>query len=115
MDVSSYEDMSDLLLISDMLITDYSSSAGDFALLNKPIILYQEDREAYVKEDRTFYFDIDKSPYWVVKNQEELFSKNNNFTDEDVKINCKKVLDFYVTNESGESSGKIIEYMMLIK
>ena len=41
-DMSTYRDIADLLIISDMLITDYSSSAGDFALTNKPIILYQD-------------------------------------------------------------------------
>jgi CDP-glycerol glycerophosphotransferase len=71
-DVTKYEDMRDLLLITDLLITDYSSSAGDFALLKRPIILYQSDREKYLQDDRTFYFDIDTSPFTVVFNQEEL-------------------------------------------
>jgi CDP-glycerol glycerophosphotransferase len=39
--------MSELLLITDLLITDYSSCAGDFALLGKPIFLFQSDIEEY--------------------------------------------------------------------
>ena len=54
--------MADLLLIADMLITDYSSCAGDYALLKRPMVLYQADRQEYLERDRTFYFDIDESP-----------------------------------------------------
>ena len=78
MDVSGYEDMADLLLISDMLITDYSSCAGDFALLRRALVLYQPDRQEYVENDRTFYFDIDESPYIVAQNQQELESPFSN-------------------------------------
>ena len=49
--VTSYEDMADLLLISNMLITDYSSSVGDFALLHRPIIIFQNDREEFIKNE----------------------------------------------------------------
>ena len=37
-DATSYPEMNELMLISDLLITDYSSSAGDFPLTNKPVI-----------------------------------------------------------------------------
>ncbi|MGF1889746.1 CDP-glycerol glycerophosphotransferase family protein [Photobacterium profundum] len=58
-DVSSYNDINDLFLISDILITDYSSVFFDFALLNRPIYFYMYDREHYEKEARGFYLDID--------------------------------------------------------
>lgn len=112
MDVSSYEDMADLLLISDMLITDYSSCAGDFALLRRPLVLYQADRQEYLEKDRTFYFDIDESPYFVAQNQEQLESIIADMTPEKVAENCDEILEFYGDCETGhaaESVAKIIK------
>ena len=71
-DMTKYEDMSDLLLISDCLITDYSSCAGDFILKKKMILLYQPDYDEYVHNEREGYFDIEDSPYLVGKNTEEI-------------------------------------------
>jgi CDP-glycerol glycerophosphotransferase len=44
-DVSEYPDLVDLYLISDALITDYSSSMFDFALTRKPMLFYVYDFE----------------------------------------------------------------------
>ena len=103
-EVSFCEDMADLLLISDMLITDYSSCAGDFALLKKPIILYQSDRKEYEEYDRGFYFKMEDSPYYIAENQEELENIILEMDDEKAEKNCEDILEFYRTNESGKSS-----------
>ena len=47
LDVSSYDDINDLYLISDVLVTDYSSVFFDYANLNRPMIFYMYDRELY--------------------------------------------------------------------
>lgn len=112
LDVSNYEDMSDILLISDILITDYSSCAGDFALLNRPIILFQNDRENYLEKDRTFYFDIDKSPFKVAMNQFEIISFIKNLDDFDAKKNCEEILQFYGSHETGKASYAIVDYII---
>ncbi len=51
-------DINELTLISDLLITDYSSVCMDFALLGKPCIFYAFDLESYEKE-RSFYYDYE--------------------------------------------------------
>ena len=61
-DVTAYPEMSDLLLAADLLITDYSSSAGDFALLNRPMILFQPDLDDFTASDRNMYFNLRTSP-----------------------------------------------------
>lgn len=111
-DVTAYEDMCDLLMISDMLITDYSSSAGDFALLERPIILFQNDRKEYMENDRTFYFDIDESPYMVAMNQDELIDKIRDMDITAVPQNCRDILEFYGTCETGKSSEAVVNYMI---
>ncbi|MTV91524.1 CDP-glycerol glycerophosphotransferase family protein, partial [Streptococcus pneumoniae] len=47
-DVSQYSDMQELLLLSDILITDYSSSMWDFSLSFKPCFLYTPDLKDYL-------------------------------------------------------------------
>lgn len=47
MDFSDYQDINELLYITNILITDYSSNIYDFSLLNRPIILYTFDLDEY--------------------------------------------------------------------
>ncbi len=112
MEVSSYEDMADLLLVSDILITDFSSSAGDYALLHRPIVLFQSDYDEYVEKDRGFYFDMKDSPYYIAKNQEELEQILTDMTPEAVTKNCDDILKFYGTTETGISSEVIAKRMI---
>ncbi|MDN6291169.1 MAG: CDP-glycerol glycerophosphotransferase family protein, partial [Tetragenococcus koreensis] len=109
LNVSDFEDMSDLLLVSDILITDYSSSAGDFALLDRLVILFQNDRDEYISKDRKLYFDIDESPYLVALNQEELNGLLCNYYKLDIEKNCKDILSFYGSYETGQASERIAE------
>lgn len=55
-DVSDHPDMNDLMLVSDVLVTDYSSAIYEFALLGRPIAFFAPDHDAYEAE-RGFYFD----------------------------------------------------------
>lgn len=73
-DVSAYEDISHLYLISDMLITDYSSVFFDYANLCRPIIFYMYDLEKYNKSMHDFYLSFDELPGGIAHNQEELLS-----------------------------------------
>lgn len=57
-DVSKYDDIAELYLISDILITDYSSVFFDFANLKRPILYYTYDLEKYENVLRGFYIDI---------------------------------------------------------
>lgn len=57
LDVSYVGDMADLLAVADVLVTDYSSSMFDFALTDRPTILYQGAQDAYLTARGT-YFDI---------------------------------------------------------
>ncbi|MDZ5254378.1 CDP-glycerol glycerophosphotransferase family protein [Clostridium sp. LIBA-8841] len=71
-DVTSYDDIQELLSVSDILISDYSSLMFDFALSEKPCFLYVPDLDEYTKADRKLYFDIKALPFISVKNNIEL-------------------------------------------
>ena len=58
--VSKYDDISELYLISDILITDYSSVFFDFANLKRPMLFFTYDLEKYRDVLRGFYIDIEK-------------------------------------------------------
>lgn len=70
-DVSDYEDISELYIISDMLITDYSSAFFDYANLKRPMIFYAYDLDHY-RTTRGLYFDYQKVPGPIVKDNNEL-------------------------------------------
>ncbi|SDQ14436.1 bifunctional glycosyltransferase/CDP-glycerol:glycerophosphate glycerophosphotransferase [Virgibacillus salinus] len=59
-DFSLYDDIAELYLVSDILITDYSSVFFDFAHLKKPILFYTYDIEKYRDELRGFYFNMEE-------------------------------------------------------
>lgn len=106
-DASNYPDMSDLLAISDILITDYSSSAGDFILQARPVILFQPDRRVFTENDRQLLFDVDDSPFIVAKTYDELISVICSLGSIDIKNNCRKILEMYQAYEPGDASEKV--------
>lgn len=103
-DVSDYPDMADLLLVTDLLITDYSSCAGDFLLTGKPVVLAHFDRESYQSKDRQLWVDPEKAGYLVARNQQELNEMMRKIDTYDHKNIDEKVLQFYGTKESGHAS-----------
>lgn len=70
-DATAYPDMQELLCAADLLITDYSSSMFDYALMGKPIVRFATDIEAYQK-DRNFYFPLERLPFPLARSNEEL-------------------------------------------
>jgi CDP-glycerol glycerophosphotransferase len=58
-DVTRYPDITDLYLISDVLITDYSSVMFDFAGTGRPMLFFTYDLESYRDSVRGFYFDFE--------------------------------------------------------
>lgn len=109
-DVSAYPEMSDLLLISDLLITDYSSSAGDYVLLDRPVILYQPDLDAFMKSDREMYFDIRSCPYVRAESEAALMRLLGDF--ESIPADGSAVRAFYGVSETGKSAGAVAEWIV---
>ncbi len=73
--VSNYDDINDLYIISDMLITDYSSVFFDYANLSRPIIFYMYDFEEYKNKMRDFYLSIEDLPGPIVKDEVNLLKE----------------------------------------
>ena len=108
-DVTAHPEMSDLLLISDLLITDYSSSAGDFALLDRPVVLYQPDVETFAAADRAYYYDPRTSPYARAESEEELLKLLSRF--DRIPAGSEPMKQFYGVTESGRSAQNVAEWI----
>lgn len=107
MDVSEWPEPSELLLITDMLITDYSSIGGDFMLLNRPVIYFQPDRQGYEAERNGLYFDPEQSPLVVAHDENELLDIIAHPFD--APTNCRAVLDFFRCRETGRAAEIVAE------
>lgn len=112
LDVSDYNEMAELLMISDMLVSDYSSSVGDFILLNRPILLYQPDYDDYKRNCRNFNFDLKESGYIVAYTMDEIYSIIERIDDFDFTTINKNIMDRFGIHESGKSA-EIIAYRLI--
>ena len=111
MDVTAWPEMSELLLVTDMLVTDYSSCGGDFALLRRPVFLYHADVEDYLRQSRSFYFDVEKSPFLVAHSQAELERLIDETGPEQARENCEALDRFFGTTETGHASEAVCRYI----
>lgn len=92
-DVSGMDDINQLYLAADVLITDYSSVFFDYANLERPILFYMYDYEQYKNEMRDFYFDIHMLPGPVLIEQEDVLISLKNLSDTVDKFE-KKYMEF---------------------
>lgn len=109
-DMTRYHDMQELLCISDMLITDYSSSMFDYAMLRRPCLLYATDVEEY---DRGYYYNFNELPFPLARNVEQLVAIIDEFDSEKYKSD----LDAFLQNrlglmERGVAAKALAEWMM---
>ncbi|HEY9498112.1 MAG TPA: CDP-glycerol glycerophosphotransferase family protein [Terrimesophilobacter sp.] len=73
LDVTSYPEVSELFLVADALVTDYSSVMFDFSVTGKPIYFFTPDLDRYREVLRGFYFDLlPVAPGPVVQTSDEL-------------------------------------------
>ena len=108
-DMTRYHDMQELLCISDMLITDYSSSMFDYAMLRRPCLLYATDVEQY---DRGYYYDFSELPFPLAQSGDELVKLIANFDFESYLAE----LDHFLANtlgmkEHGTAAKELAEWM----
>lgn len=110
------EDINELYLISDMMITDYSSVMFDYAILERPMMFYPYDIEHYQEELRGFYFDYNEVPGPIVYTSNDLYvaiteffikKKFNIYTNSLKKFACQ--FSYLEKGTSSKEIAKIIE------
>ncbi len=116
-DGGQYPEATHLYLISDILITDYSSAIFDFAITQKPMILYAYDRKEYEKEFG-LYFNYEKlAPCDICKNSISLVESIKDIENFYKKYGekYKQFKNLYLEAEKGNASEKVIDIMFNIK
>lgn len=110
--VSDYPHLNDLMIISDLLISDYSSIYFDYSILHRPMLCFAYDIDEYIR-NRGMYIDIRKElPCSIVQSEEELFSEIHRVFEEYKEL-CKKTVKFqekYVS-EYGSAAKKTCDYL----
>jgi len=111
-DVSTHEDIRELYLISDLLITDYSSVFFDYANLKRPMIFFVYDIESYRDNLRGFYFDFEKdAPGPLVKTTEEIISTISDLNSKEFVLpeNFNNFYDKYCSLEDGKATERVVQ------
>lgn len=110
--VSDYDDINELYILGDLLITDYSSVFFDYSILKRPMIFYMYDLEEYQHELRDFYFDIKELPGPIVEKEKDLVKAIKEM--EHFKYD-KKYEDFnnkYTYLDDGNASKRVVKELI---
>jgi len=67
-DLTGAPGQNDILRVIDLLITDYSSLCFDAVALERPVVIYAFDEEAYMADDRGFYKPLRELPPGPIAN-----------------------------------------------
>ncbi len=111
----SNADINELMLISDCLMTDYSSLMFDYANLNKPMIFFAYDLQEYSNETRGFYQDYQKMICGEnIKNTKDLVKILKNFTNYTQRYSEQRKLfsEVYCPYDDGKVSEKIVKNIL---
>lgn len=110
-DCSDYPSEQELMMISDILITDYSSIMIEFAILDKPILFFVYDLDNYLATERGFYYDFKKTvPGKLVYNSDELTDsiKDGDFDKNKMSSFVKTQFDAI----DGQSSKRVVDFIL---
>lgn len=113
---SKYNDIADLFLVSDVLITDYSSVFFDYANLKRPILFYTYDLEKYRDTLRGFYINMETEvPGPLLRDSDEVISTLQNLdqVEKQFKGNYDRFYDKYCGWEKGTATKKVVERVFL--
>ena len=113
LDVTDYPDIQELLSITDICITDYSSTIYDYILTRNPGFLYVPDIQKYQKI-RGFYYPLSETPFTVSSDNDELILNINNFD----LSNYKNKVEYFLKDkgciEDGCASKRIVDFLVTI-
>lgn len=109
-DASPYSDINDLLLVADVLVTDYSSVIFDWYLLNKPVVYFTYDLAEY-EAGRGLYYEFSEYVYGrIATNDIELVEA---IKEEDLSLENRKAFGKkFMSACDGKSSLKTISWIL---
>jgi CDP-glycerol glycerophosphotransferase len=110
------QDIADLYLVSDMLITDYSSVMFDYSILNRPMFFFMYDLESYRDELRGFYSNvIEEIPGPISKTTAELINDIKGYDPGLYKDKYNAFRHKYNKKDDGKASKRIIDRILELR
>ncbi|MGN7312580.1 bifunctional glycosyltransferase/CDP-glycerol:glycerophosphate glycerophosphotransferase [Alkalicoccobacillus gibsonii] len=113
---SDYDDIAELYLVSDILITDYSSVFFDYANLNRPILFYTYDLDKYRNDLRGFYIDFEQeAPGPILLESEQVIDsiERINEVQEEYRVVVTNFKSKFCHLDDGLAAKKIIKNVLL--
>ena len=104
---TAYPDVQELILVADVLISDYSSVVVDGMLAGKTVFIYAKDFDTYPKE-RGFAPHFFELPYKVNKSEAELFKCIKNYNAAAMEPKIKRFLDMVKPFDDGHASEAVV-------
>jgi CDP-glycerol glycerophosphotransferase len=114
-DASNHSDIRELYVISNLLITDYSSVFFDYANLKRPMFFFVYDIDSYRDELRGFYFDFEaEAPGPLVKTTDELIAEIKQVDNKTYQLTDMFIKRFTYL-EDGNATKRVVEQVFLSK
>lgn len=110
LDVSAFPDTQQLLCAADWLITDYSSIVWDYALTDRPLLLYTPDLDDYCSE-RGFYVDIRDWGFPLCRTMDELMAIIPEILSGSYKNGSEYHRELLGSYESGHSCKELLAFI----
>lgn len=110
-DTTDYDDIQELLVISDILVTDYSSSMFDAIFCAKTCLLYAKDLEDYTAKERRLYFDIEALPFLLARDERHLAEIITSFDDDKYRHSTSEFVNRIGSAETGNACKTISDYI----
>lgn len=114
--VSSYSDITDIYIVSDICMTDYSSVFFDYANLKRPILFYMYDLEKYRDVLRGFYLDVEKElPGPILTDNDQVLDalKNISKVQDEYKEKYEIFYDRFCCIDDGHAAERVCEKVFL--
>lgn len=114
-DVSSHPSVEDLCIAADVLITDYSSAMFDYAVLDRPIVIYAPDWEMY-RRSRGVYLDLlTEGPGPVATTQDGLVEvfRSGEHTGPDAAERLAGFRDRFCPYDDGRAAERVVRSVFL--
>ncbi len=109
--VSNIDAIEELEIFADLMITDYSSTMFDFAIMKKVCYIYANDYDEYVKQ-RDFNLSYDEMPFPIAKTQKELEDNILNFKADTYSEDIDRYLDKLGLFRNPNSSEDIAKFII---
>ena len=107
--VPDYYDANEMMAVTDILITDYSSIFFDFLATNKTILFYSWDKDLY-SHDRGMYFEESELPGPILSTVEEVVAAIDNLDEVEKAIapNYMRMKEMMVPYDDGQATERYI-------